>query len=94
MLRSLPATEVKNRLGRVLREVAKSGGPIYVERDGKPVAVILSISEFERTRKGEVISSENKDLLENAFGLWCNRADINESWVAEGRSRWESEWPE
>ncbi len=94
MLRSLPATEVKNRLGRVLREVARSGGPIYVERDGKPVAVILSVSEFERTRKGPALSGEKKDLLESAFGMWRSRADIDESWVAEGHSRWESEWPE
>ncbi len=92
MLRSLPATEVKNRLGRVLREVAKSGGPIYVERDGKPVAVILSVSEFERTRRAAA-ANEKAELLGNAFGMWRGRADIGENWVAEGRSRWDSEWP-
>jgi prevent-host-death family protein len=92
MLRTLPATEVKNRLGRVLREVAKSGGPIYVERDGKPVAVILSVSEFERTRRGAALSSEKTRLLEDAFGMWRGRADIGENWVTEGRSRWDSAW--
>jgi len=92
MRRTLPATEVKNRLGRVLREVAKSGGPIYVERDGKPVAVILSVSEFERTRRGAALSGEKTRLLEDAFGMWRGRADIGENWVTEGRSRWDSAW--
>jgi len=92
MLRTLPATEVKNRLGRVLREVAKSGGPIYVERDGKPVAVILSVSEFERTRRGAAASDEKTGLPGNSFGMWRDRADIDENWVAEGRSRWDSGW--
>jgi prevent-host-death family protein len=93
MLRTLPATEVKNRLGRVLREVAKSGGPIYVERDGKPVAVILSVSEFERTRRGAALSGEKTMFLEEAFGMWRGRAEVGEDWVTEGRSRWDSAWP-
>jgi prevent-host-death family protein len=93
MLRTLPATEVKNRLGRVLREVAKSGGPIYVERDGKPVAVILSVSEFERTRRGAALSGEKAKFLEEVFGMWRGRAEVGEDWVTEGRSRWDSAWP-
>lgn len=87
----LPATEVKNRFGSVLREVTRSGGPIYVERDGKPVAVILSVREFERTRRAP-LTPKKAELLRAAFGLWADRADIGADWVAEGRARWESNW--
>jgi prevent-host-death family protein len=90
-LKYLPATEVKNRFGRVLREVTKTGGPIYVERDGKPVAVILSVREYERTRRVS-LPEDKVELVRDAFGMWANRADINDEWVAEGRARWESEW--
>ena len=90
-LKYLPATEVKNRFGRVLREVTKTGGPIYVERDGKPVAVILSVREYERTRRIP-LSSDKTDLARSAFGMWANRTDIDADWVSGGRSRWESEW--
>jgi prevent-host-death family protein len=90
-LKYLPATEVKNRFGRVLREVAKTGGPIYVERDGKPVAVILSVREYERTRRVSLLV-EKVDLARNAFGMWADRADIDDDWISEGRARWESEW--
>lgn len=90
-VRYLPATQVKNRFGSVLREVTKSGGPIYVERDGKPVAVILSVREFERTRRVP-LTPKKADLLRTAFGLWADRTDIGEEWIAEGRARWESSW--
>ena len=90
-LKYLPATEVKNRFGRVLREVTKTGGPIYVERDGKPVAVILSVREYERTRRIPLPADKTK-LVRDAFGMWAERTDIDEEWIAEGRARWESEW--
>ena len=90
-LKYLPATEVKNRFGRVLREVTKTGGPIYVERDGKPVAVILSVREYERTRRVS-LPADKAELVRNAFGMWVNRVDIDTDWVSEGRARWESDW--
>ncbi len=48
--RILPATEVKNRFGRVLYEIARTGGPIIVERGGRAVAVSLGMEAFERMR--------------------------------------------
>jgi prevent-host-death family protein len=87
----LPATEVKNRFGRVLREVARTGGPIYIERGGKPVAVILDLREYERTcREGTPPAATS--LEEAAFGMWAGRDDIGDAWLAEGRKRWESDW--
>ena len=90
-LKYLPATEVKNRFGRVLREVTKTGGPIYVERDGKPVAVILSVREYERTRRVP-LPVDKTELARNTFGMWANRTDIDSDWINSGRARWESEW--
>jgi prevent-host-death family protein len=91
-VKSLPATEVKNRFGRVLREVSQTGGPIIVERDGKPVAVILSLGEYRRLQPQAAPPGEQLELLKAAFGLWEGRADIDEEWLADGRSRWESRW--
>jgi prevent-host-death family protein len=90
-IKYLPATEVKNRFGRVLREVAKSGGPIYVERDGKSVAVILSVREYERTKRIK-LSPIKIETLRSAFGMWAKRVDITNDWLAEGRAKWESSW--
>ncbi|MCI0521773.1 MAG: type II toxin-antitoxin system Phd/YefM family antitoxin [Chloroflexi bacterium] len=87
----LPATEVKNRFGRVLREVARTGGPIYVERGGKPVAVILDVRAYERICR-EGVPPAGTRLEEAAFGMWAGRDDMGDEWVAEGRKRWESDW--
>jgi prevent-host-death family protein len=90
--KTLPATEVKNRFGRVLREISKTGGPIIVERDGKPVAVILSINEFVRMQPRIDPTQAQLDLLKASFGLWAERPDINDEWLVEGRKQWESGW--
>ena len=91
-VRTLSATEAKNRFGQVLREVAKSGGPIFVERDGKPVAVILSIRQYERSRHRPMLAPDKAALIRGAFGMWSNRTDITDDWIAKGRARWVSEW--
>lgn len=90
--KSLSATEVKNRFGRVLRQIAKTGGPIVVERDGKAVAVILSMSEYQRMQPKAVPDEKQLSLLKETFGLWAQRAEMDDEWLADGRSRWESSW--
>lgn len=90
-IKYLPATEVKNRFGRVLREVVKSGGPIYVERDGKSVAVILSVREYERTKRVKLTPAKI-EKLRSTFGMWAKRTDITNDWLTEGRAGWESDW--
>ena len=91
-IRTLPATEVKNRFGRVLREIMQTGGPIIVERDGKPVAVILSIDDYTRLQPQIDRTAKQLALLNACFGLWAGRTDIDEAWLADGRSRWVSKW--
>ncbi len=90
--RVLPATEVKNRFGRVLNEIARTGGPIIVERGGKPVAVILGMEAFERLRPRSARAKDRRALALEAFGMWANRADIDETWAERGRARWKSDW--
>jgi prevent-host-death family protein len=46
--KTVSATDAKNRFGGVLHEVNQTDEPIVVEKDGKPVAVILSMAAYER----------------------------------------------
>ena len=46
-MRAVSATEAKNRFGAVLREVSCIGGPILIQRAGRPVAVMLSVRAYE-----------------------------------------------
>ena len=45
-MKTVSATEIKNRFGRYLQEAARE--PIGVEKSGQTVAVLLSAEEFER----------------------------------------------
>ena len=53
MEKRLAATEVRVRFGEILKKVAQ-GERVVVERSGVPMAVILSIEEFQK------LKSQNK----------------------------------
>jgi prevent-host-death family protein len=89
--KTLSATAVRNRFGRVLREISQMDGPIIVERDGKPFAVIVSIAAYTRLQPKADPTEEQRALLESAFGLWAQRPDIDAEWLAGSRSRRESQ---
>ena len=47
-MKTVAATEMKQRLGQYL--AAALVEPVVVEKSGQPVAVMLSVSEYERLR--------------------------------------------
>ena len=51
MSKSYSIAEAKNRLPEVVREVEKNG-PAQLTRRGRPVAIIVSVKEFERLQQG------------------------------------------
>ena len=53
-LKSVSATEIKNRFGDYLGEVVHAKEPILVKRHGRPVAVLVSLDQWKRTQAGEV----------------------------------------
>jgi len=85
--RSLTTTELRNGMSRIFRELSRTGKPVFVERDGHPFAVILSLKEYERSSKKSKVP-----LAREAFGMWKDRADIDDNWLATSRARWVSEW--
>lgn len=93
--RTLSATEVKNNFGAVLREVNHTGGPIVVERAGRPVAVILSVRAYEEICRTPLLPMTSRIALARAaFGMWAGREDIGDDWLVQSRQRWQSEWPD
>jgi prevent-host-death family protein len=49
---TITATHARIHFGQVLPKVAKGRHGIIVERAGRPKAVMLSVSEYERLRAG------------------------------------------
>lgn len=51
-MKSVAATEAKNRLGAILDEAQRE--PIVIRRQDRDIAVVLSMAEYERLRTGNV----------------------------------------
>ncbi len=51
-MKRVTATEAKNRLGAVIDDAQRE--PVVIQRQERDVAVILSMTEFERMRAGNV----------------------------------------
>ena len=50
-MRTVSATEIKNRLGQYLGRVAVE--PVAIEKNGRPVAVLLSFEEYELLQRSD-----------------------------------------
>lgn len=50
-MKTINATEVKNRLGRYLQEAVAD--PVFIEKNRRTVAVLLSYEEYERLSRLE-----------------------------------------
>ena len=47
------ATHARVHFGEILRQVAETGDAVVVERGGRPLAVLVSVREYERLKGGE-----------------------------------------
>ena len=51
-MKSVAATEAKNRLGAILDEAQRE--PIVIRRQDRDIAVVLSMAAYERLRAGNI----------------------------------------
>lgn len=51
-MKSVAATEAKNRLGAILDEAQRE--PIVIRRQDRDIAVVLSMADYERLRAGNM----------------------------------------
>jgi prevent-host-death family protein len=52
MMKSVAATDAKNRLGAILDEAQRE--PIVIRRQDREIAVVLSMADYERLRTGNI----------------------------------------
>jgi prevent-host-death family protein len=53
-MKTVAATEAKNRLGAILDDAQRE--PIVIRRQARDIAVVLSMADYERLRSGNVQS--------------------------------------
>jgi prevent-host-death family protein len=52
IMKTVAATEAKNRLGAILDEAQRE--PIVISRQERDIAVVLSMADYERLRSGNI----------------------------------------
>ena len=60
----MPVSEFKNSIGEILNQVAYAGERVFLQRRGKDIAAIVSISDLKTLK--EIEAMENKIDLEKA----------------------------
>jgi prevent-host-death family protein len=68
--KSYSVKTAQNDFSKLIREV-ESGGPVTITRRGKPVAVILSVHEYDRL-------AESKPTFTQAYETWKSSVDFDE----------------
>lgn len=54
-LKTIPATQARIHFGELLKRVYKEGEHLTIEKDGLPVATLLSHAEYERLRRAAAV---------------------------------------
>ena len=67
MPRTLTATSARVRFGELLHSVAEQGETVFVERNGKPQAVVMPLAEYRRLQDLEDRSESWEELLDEAI---------------------------
>ena len=72
----ITASEAHRGFGKLLKRVYRSDEHLIVERDGYPVAVLLSYQEYEKLRRDQAVAAF--DVLSRGVGR-----DIKEQGITE-----------
>ncbi|MCL5959732.1 MAG: type II toxin-antitoxin system Phd/YefM family antitoxin [Chloroflexi bacterium] len=72
----VPATEVRNKLGRLLNNVYRGQEQLVVEKMGIPVAAIISMREYEHYRR--LLAKEMLETLGPELGQEAERQGLTE----------------
>lgn len=67
MPRTLTATSARVRFGELLHCVAEQGETVFVERNGKPQAVVLPLAEYRELQELKHRSESWEALLDEAI---------------------------
>lgn len=68
-MKTLPLSEVKMKLSKLVDEVESKDEEITITRNGKPAAILLSTDEFESLKESVAVSSDKEFMSEIKKGL-------------------------
>lgn len=73
MVKTMSDTEARTHFGEVLDQVERDGSRIIIERDGKPTAMLISLSDDKQFKKQDYDPEElieQARLMRKEFAEW------------------------
>lgn len=64
----IPSSDLRNRYAELTEEYLSSGEPIYLTKNGRGHAVLLSIEEYERLSKADMVRKIEAGIREAKAG--------------------------
>ena len=77
-MKTVAATEAKNRLGSILDDAQRE--PVVIRRQDRDIAVVLSMAEYERLRAGNIQAFLD---LRNEVAAQATASGLTEERLAE-----------
>ena len=83
-MKTVPATEAKNRLGAILDAAQRE--PIVIRRQDRDIAVVLSMADYERLRAGNIQAflDLRKQIADEAAMKGLSEERLNELLADDG----------
>lgn len=69
MAKKVSSSQAKAQLSALMAEVAYGGKHVVIERRGKPLAALVSVTDLERLEQGQVTSARPQGALA-LLGAW------------------------
>ena len=63
-MKILPVSAVKMKLSQLIKEVAEHNEEITITKNGKPVAIIVSLDEFDSWKETMIIRTDTELMAE------------------------------
>ncbi|HEY3159694.1 MAG TPA: type II toxin-antitoxin system Phd/YefM family antitoxin [Vicinamibacterales bacterium] len=78
LLKTVPATEAKNRFGAILDHAQRE--PVVIRRQDRDIAVVLSMADYERLRSGNIQAflDLRKQIADEAAANGLTEKSLNE----------------
>lgn len=81
-MKTVTATEAKNRLGSYLGDVSRGEGDVVIENHGKPMAVLVSYDDYRDLREVQV-RQRRREAMEELRRLRAEVRAVNQDLTEE-----------
>lgn len=90
--RKIDGAELREKLTDVIQVIVEEKVVYVIETLGRPQAIMLNLDEYRRLQDSQFEKIKTRKLAEEAFGMWRDRDDFDDEWLARVRKLLYSDW--